>query len=237
MSDVVRWFVLPGVIAAVTGVALVALLRSGRRGGPHGDTRLERTAGALLVAGFAVFIPGVAFAVSSQTGTDYIPPTFSTRAGAVLLLATLSLTLMGLLVFDAILWRRGDRSLSTVGTAAYLAAVIAWAAATERALVVHEWTYRLEAAFIVASGISMLAFGSAVIRTGAIARWLGWVAVCWSIGSLIRFAMPHQVYPPMVAQLVPLVFGFALLRVAARDRSSGRRQNAMGRTVVRGRVG
>ena len=84
--------------------------RSGRRGRPDGHTRLERTAGALLVVGFALLIPGAAFAVSSETGTDYIPPTFSTRAGAVLLLATLSLTLTGLLVFDAILWRRGDRS-------------------------------------------------------------------------------------------------------------------------------
>ena len=131
-----------------------ALLRSGRRGRPDGHTRLERTAGALLVVGFALLIPGAAFAVSSETGTDHIPSTFSTRAGAVLLLATLSLTLTGLLVFDAILWRRGDRSLSTVGTAAYLAALIAWAAATERALSAHEWTYRLEAAFITATGIS-----------------------------------------------------------------------------------
>ena len=237
MSDVVRWFVLPWVVAAVTAVALMAQLRSGRRGGPDGNTRLERTAGALLVVGFAVFIPGVAFAVSSQTGTDYIPPTFSTYAGAVLLLATLSLTLIGLLVFDAILWRRGDRCLSTVGTAAYLAAVITWAAATERALVAHGWTYRLEAVFIVATGISMLAFGLAVIRTGAIACWLGWVAVGLSTAWLIRFAIPHQGYPPMVAQFVPLVFGCALLRVAARDPSSQQRPTAIGKTLVRGRVG
>ena len=79
VSDVVRWFVLPWVVAAVTGVALVALLRSGRRGSRRRHP-LGRTAGALLVAGFAVFIPGAAFAVSSETGTDHIPPTFSTRA-------------------------------------------------------------------------------------------------------------------------------------------------------------
>ena len=70
-----------------------------------------------------------------------------------------------------------------MGTAAYLAAVIAWAAATERALVAHEWTYRLETVFIVATGISMLAFGLAVIRTGAIARWLGWVAAAGVSGG------------------------------------------------------
>ena len=58
--------------------AAVALLRSGDRR-PDGDTRLERTAGMLLVAGFAVFIPGVAFAVSSQTGTDYILPPLDLR--------------------------------------------------------------------------------------------------------------------------------------------------------------
>jgi hypothetical protein len=65
-----------------------------------------RFSGALLAAGFTS-IPGVAFAISSQTGTEYIPPTLATRAGAILLLATRSLPLGGLTVFDSILWMRG----------------------------------------------------------------------------------------------------------------------------------
>ena len=57
--------------------------------------RARRVSGALLVAGFALMIPGVAFALASQTGTDAVPPTFATHAGGVLLIGTVSLTLLG----------------------------------------------------------------------------------------------------------------------------------------------
>ena len=47
------------------------------------------------MVGFALMIPGVAFALASQTGTDAVPPTFATHAGGVLLIGTVSLTLLG----------------------------------------------------------------------------------------------------------------------------------------------
>ena len=99
-----------------------------------------------------------------------------------------------------------------VGTAAYAAAAIAWIIATGRALALHEWTYDLEVAFIVAAGFSMLAFGASVLRTRVIPRWVGWVAVGWSAAGLILFALPSENYPPLLVQVVPLVFGVALLR-------------------------
>jgi len=104
------------------------------------EDRTAGTAGILLIAGFVVMIPGVAFAVSSMTGSDYVPPRFDARAGAILLTITMLLTLAGLLALDTILWRAGDAVFSTLGTAAYLVATSAWAAASVRALTAHRWT-------------------------------------------------------------------------------------------------
>jgi len=179
----------------------------------------RRTSGALLVVSFALMVPGVAFAVASQTGTSYVLPTSSARAGGILLITGMSLTLLGLVAFDGVLWEAGDRVVSGLGTAAYTVAVVSWAVATWRGLAQHEWTYDLEVVFIVAAGFSMVAFGAAVIRTGAIPRWVGWLAVGWSAGGLILFAIPHEGYPPLVPQLVPPLFGVTLLRSSRRTGS------------------
>ncbi len=103
--------------------------------GQSTDPLARRLAGALLLAGFAVMVPGIAFAVSSETGTEYVPPTFSARAGGTLLIAAVSLTLLGLVAFDSVLWKAGDRVLSGLGTVAYIAAAASWAVGTGRALV------------------------------------------------------------------------------------------------------
>jgi hypothetical protein len=188
----------------------------------------DRTAGLLLITGFVFMIPGVAFAVSSQTGSDLVPATFDARAGAILLAVTLILTLAGLVLFDTILWRSRERVLPTLGTAAYVVAVAAWLAATVHALTAHRWTYALEVTYIVAAGCAMLAFGAAVVRAGAPARWVGWAATGWSAGALILFALPSENYPPLLVQFVPLLLGIALVRAGGRARQHGLFETATG---------
>jgi hypothetical protein len=174
--------------------------------------RARRVSGALLVTGFGLMIPGVAFAVASHSGTDAVPPTFATHAGGVLLIGTVSLTLLGLIGFASLLWSSGDRMLSSAGAAAYAVAATAWVIATGRAFALHVWTYELEVVFIVASALAMTAFGASVLRTGAVSRRTGWLSVGWGIGALIVFALPYEGFPPLVTQFVPLMIGVALLR-------------------------
>ena len=173
--------------------------------------RARRVSGALLVAGFALMIPGVAFALASQTGTDAVPPTFATHAGGVLLIGTVSLTLLGLTGFASLLWSSGDRTLSSAGAAAYAVAAAAWVIATGRAFALHVWTYELEVVFIVASALAMVAFGASVVRAGVVSRRMGWLAIGWGIGALILFALPYEGFPPLVTQFVPLIVGIAPL--------------------------
>ena len=201
-----------GVPAATVAVYSVTVRRLSisPRGGliPHPtNPRARRTPGVLLVAGFAALIPGFVVAARSQIGTGYIPPTFSTRVGEVSVVTGLSLTLLGLIWFDPLLWKAGDRVLGGLGTAAYAVAAVSWIIGTGREIALHEWTYDLEVAFIVAAGLSMLAFGAAVLRTGVIPRWAGWVAVGWSATGLVLFALPSENYPPLFVQFVPLLFG------------------------------
>jgi hypothetical protein len=173
--------------------------------------RARRVSGVLLVAGFALMIPGVAFAVASQTGTDAVPPTFATHAGGVLLIGTVSLTLLGLIGFASVLWSSGERMLSSAGAAAYAVAATAWVIASGRAFAMHVWTYELEVVFIVASALAMVAFGASVVRAGVVSRRMGWLAIGWGIGALILFALPYEGFPPLVTQFVPLIVGIALL--------------------------
>jgi hypothetical protein len=182
--------------------------------------RTAATAGLLLIAGFVLMIPGVVFAVTSMTGSDFVPPTFDARASAILLAGTLIVTLAGLVAFDAILWRSGERVLSAVGTVLYAVAVAAWLAATVHALTAHRWTYGLEVTYILTAGFAMLAFGAAVVRTAVPSRWVGWAAIGWTVGSLILFALPSKNYPPLLVQLVPLMLGVALAWVAVRGREA-----------------
>jgi len=127
------------------------------------------------------------------------------------MIAGVSLTLLGLIAFDVVLWKAGDRVLSGLGTAAYGVAGVSWVTEAGRGLALHESTYDLEVVFVVAGGLSMLAFGASVIRTGAIPRWAGWLAVGWSVAWLILFAMRRST-APLAPQLVPLLLGVVLLR-------------------------
>jgi hypothetical protein len=184
--------------------------------------RARRVSGALLVAGFALMIPGVAFAVASQTGTDAVPPTFSAHVGGVLLIGTVSLTLLGLIGFASLLWSSGDRTLSSAGAAAYAVAATAWVIATGRAFALHVWTYELEVVFIVASALAMTAFGVSVLRAGVVSGRIGWLAIGWGVSALILFALPYEGFPPLVTQFVPLMVGIALLRREASATSAAR---------------
>lgn len=180
------------------------------------DPRARRTAGTLLLAGFAALVAGIAFFLAAGGVEADNPVASFERAKSILLIVAVSFTLLGLLAFDSVLWKGGNRLLSGLGTAAYAIAAVSWVVAEWRILAHHTWTAGLEVAFIVAAGGSMLAFGAAVVRTRAIARWVGWLAIAWSAGWLILFAMPHEGYPPMAPQLVPLLFGVGLLRASGR---------------------
>jgi hypothetical protein len=165
--------------------------------------RARRVSGALLVAGFALMIPGVAFALASQTGTDAVPPTFATHAGGVLLIGTVSLTLLGLTGFASLLWSSGDRMLSSAGAAAYAVAAAAW-------VIAREGPSRCTCGRTSSRSCSssprrsrLTAFGASVLRTGAVSRRTGWLAIGWGIGALIAFALPYEGFPPLVTQFVP----------------------------------
>ncbi len=177
---------------------------------PWRSFQMRRVAGAWFLTGFAAAFAGALFFVASQS-EDTVFDTAAAQASSILVAAAVVLTLVGLVAFDLILSRAGRRLLPAAATIAYGVATISWVTAQVQGLALHEWTYGLEQVYVVAAGFSMLVYGVAVIQTDAIPRWTGWVAVGWSAAWLIQFVRPHEIYPPLVPQLVPLLFGVVLL--------------------------
>jgi hypothetical protein len=165
----------------------------------------------VFLAGCAAAMAGaLLFAASESQGTVAASP--AARASSLLVALAVILTLLGLVVFDSILSRSGRRLLPAAATSAYAVATLSWVIAEIHGLALHERRYGLEQIYVVGAGLSMLAIGASVVWTGVIPRWTGWAAVGWSAAGLIQFVRPHEIYPPLVPQVVPLLFGIALLR-------------------------
>lgn len=97
------------------------------------DPRARRTAGALLLAGSATGAAGIGFFLAAADN----PVASFESAKSSFLIAAVSFTFLGLVAFDRILWRGGDRLLSGLGTAAYAIAAVSWVVVEGRSLAHH----------------------------------------------------------------------------------------------------
>jgi hypothetical protein len=69
---------------------------------------------------------------------------------------------------------------------------------------------------IVLAYLGQAAFGLALLRTGYLARWIGWAAIIWPIGALIivPIVLGNDIYFPWLFYVVPLIIGIGLWRVS-----------------------
>jgi hypothetical protein len=92
------------------------------------DPLARRTAGALLVAGFAAMAGGIAFflAAGGVEADNYGYGRFSGRAKSILLIAAVPSRCSASWRSIRVLWKGGDRLLPGLGTAAYTIAAVSW---------------------------------------------------------------------------------------------------------------
>ncbi len=173
-----------------------------------------RTAsGSLLVTGFAVLMVQVVLFAINEGWLPIAASVETRRWDAALACAGVTVTLMGLAVFETVLSRAGDAVGGRIGLVAYGLAAGAWVVGQALEYTAAGFVAPLGYYFIVASGVSVLAFATAALRTSALPRWAGWVALAWSGSWLIRFAFPLDTFaPPYVHQAALLLFGVLLLR-------------------------
>jgi hypothetical protein len=79
----------------------------------------------------------------------------------------------------------------------------------------HEqaYIYAPIVASVILAFIGEALFGGAILRTGFLPSWAGWITVMWNLAWLIilPFARPQDIYYPWLHYVAPLIVGIALL--------------------------
>lgn len=140
-------------------------------------------------------------------------------------------TTFGLLLFAGLFRRAGDPGFADVGLLAFgfgallwvvhLAARISvdpWAgeelaakgSVPEVFTAIGRWNGALFILFTILAFGGMLLFGAAILATGMLPQWLGWVTIVYSAAGLVILVITRDALPIM-HHLMPLVIGIVLL--------------------------
>jgi hypothetical protein len=138
-----------------------------------------------------------------------------------LILTAIVLTAIGFMVLEAHLQASDGRVLARAGAFAYLFAGVLGAAA--EALTLSQGyqsdhpaelkVYGLLVTYIVLAFLAQAALGGAVLQSGVLAAWIGWVTILWNLAWLVALPLttPRDIYYPVLHHFAPLLIGIALL--------------------------
>ena len=130
----------------------------------------------------------------------------------MVMMAALSLTL-GLVLLKRLLETAGDTLFPPLGMVIILISVVLIVTAETLYLSQHQWVYATVVAFVVLNFIGQAIFGLAILRTGFLPGWVGWLTIVWNLAWLIilPIARPDNMYYPWLHYIVPLIMGIVLL--------------------------
>ena len=128
---------------------------------------------------------------------------------AALLGALLSFTLL-----KRVLEAAGDGILSSMALVLFLVAAILDVVAETMSYPSDTIVYPPVVAYVILSFLGQAVFGMALLRTGLLPMWVGWVTVVWNLGMLVFLIVtkPQDMYYPWLHYVAPLLIGIALLR-------------------------
>jgi hypothetical protein len=102
-------------------------------------------------------------------------------------MAGVALTAIGFVLFEGVLQTTDGRILATIGATAYLFGGILVVAAEALNLNPGQNTYALIVIYVVMAFPAQAAIGGAVLQSGLVAAWIGWVTILWNIAWLVAF--------------------------------------------------
>ena len=128
---------------------------------------------------------------------------------AALLAALLSFTLL-----KRVLEAAGDGILASMALVLFFVAAILAVVAETMSFPSDDIVYPPIVAYVVLSFLGQAIFGLALLRTGLLPTWVGWVTVIWSLAMLVFLVVtkPQDMYYPWLHYIAPLLIGIALLR-------------------------
>ncbi len=180
---------------------------------------LARISGAVLVLGSLTFLPaGFMFVFRGGMNGRPLPSQayFVIERGFVM--AAVVLTAVGLALFEGYLQGSGGHVLARTGATMYLFGAILVVAAEALSLRGgYDKHFPLIAVYIVLAFLAQAAIGGALLQTGVLAAWVGWLTIVWNLALLVWLPLAHRrdIYFPWVHHFMPLVVGIALLWGAA----------------------
>jgi len=159
---------------------------------------LERVAGSILLAGFALLIWVVAlFAIQ-----DPAQPAVQTVA--------LSVTLLGLVVFAVALNRRRESPIAWLGVVAFALGSASGIAGGWIGASTGEYSLGMEVVYTVLACLAMAAFGWSILETKALPSAIGWFAIGYAVIDGFLY-LARILIPPLAPNLIQLIFGLALV--------------------------
>jgi hypothetical protein len=196
-------------VALAVTVGLVLLLVDSNQ-----DFSEHSTAASLLILSFVVFtVGGILYtgrAIWKWPAGQTSRYLFWERGFVI---AAVMATVLGLVLLEDMLNSAGDSGIARVGTVAYLFGAVVVVTAETTYLNNHEWVYPQVVFYVVVAFLAQAAFGVALIQTGLLAKWVGWVTIIWNLGWLVALPIlsPRDLYYPVLHHVAPLIIGIALL--------------------------
>lgn len=184
---------------------------------------IERAAGSFLVLSFVANLVAVVM-FSIRGGADGgSPPSYTFFVWErSFFMAAVVLTAIGFVLLEGHFHNTdGGHILARTGATGYLFAGILLVAAESLMLSAGFEESRVLAPidiYVVLAFLAQAAIGGALLRSGLVAAWIGWVTIVWNLGCLVVLPMitPSDIYFPILHHLMPLLIGSALLLLRTR---------------------
>ena len=175
----------------------------------------ERTiAASLLVLTFATFeIGGILFTGRAMLNWQIEDRAAHMRWERSFVILPTVLTMLGLVLLADLLHAAGDTFLAQLGMATYLFGAAQVVVAETTFVHNDDWNYPQVVAYVVLALLAQAAFGVALLQTGLVPTWVGWMTLLWNLGYLliILIVRPREVYYPAIHFVAPIIIGLTLL--------------------------
>jgi hypothetical protein len=174
----------------------------------------QTAAGWLLILSWIIFMPGGVLYAGSNIWNWPIKNThrYLLWERGFVMTALLS-AVVGFSILEGMLAAAGDKILAPAGMALLLigAAVVIFAEAYSISR--QEWLYAPTVVFVILAFLAQALFGGALLRTGLLPGWIGWLTILWNLGWLVILPMarPKDMYYPWLHYMAPILIGIGLL--------------------------
>lgn len=176
---------------------------------------IEFAAGLLMVLTIVATGPGFAL-FWLRRGHRGFPPRSHARwvFERCSILSGVVLIAIGFMLLEGAFGSTYGGMLANVGATAYFfAGVLVVAAEVSMLTLGYEKVYGLVNIYVVMAFLAQAAIGGAVVLSGLLPAWMGWVTITWNITWLVVLALfaRRDMYFPILHYVMPVVIGIALL--------------------------